>query len=1438
MNRLSSLIEEPKTNRLESLAVPVTNEFEKADEAWKVSQEFNIPVKDTMSYISANEPSTFGKALRTVREFIQQKTGMWEYNTAPIGGQQFREEHPLRALGEESLYYGAKYISGLTLGATDILANKYGGDKDLASLVMRLKGFEVFQPTPEEEKAGGAVEAIGAYGTAGKVVSPLVGKIPAAQALKTILDSGLTFSSVDAALQFSKSVTEDTPIDWSHVWASGGVGVLWGAGEVTVEAVMNGLVKNMDKYWGEKGMDVAEKLRPEGTSLKDQYARQEAEIRSDIDAYKAAGRKGGKEAEAIRQKIRDKYNGTNVPKDSAFAKPEPVKTKGKTAITKPVTKKAAKGTKPLAEVKPPEIKPEMGKPYEAVLFRGTSTEGPLDEGIYGKAAYYSPEKSVAEHYRRGKGVIEESKISLQNPFVGQEGDFTKIASEISIFDPKYEQLSQKEFDNIVANHITDRLKKQGYDGFVLIDKSGNVLEVGVYDTNKSTQQPEVKTPESGTPKESPITGDTEKKPWEMTREEYILSDKSDYESEQDYGIALSEGHNPQTIHRNNVAYAVSQNKPVPRNVLEEYKSEQWAKDALEKMEGKGLLKDLVPYEQIKPTQQPETGKLKGGREAGGTTIINDVASEIASLGHKVYKNPVQMTKDISEIVKRNSKSAVNHIKTLGPAGEKIAFDIDGNKDSIVYQATKKTNIDNHDTKNLYSGLKHNSKENRELVDKIVNGRVPRKGQPDWILKAADDLREILDRSLNDWIELGGLRKVEGKKILAAGSGKAFPQVPNEAGMSFLEEAYNKGESSPKVFKWAEEMVAQGKYDNISMAIKALNRYRESLLRGLNPYLEMARVELPIDMIEWDGAKVLPGLFERNWLTIEGVRKWGLEFEHLENYIEQIKNKYGQHEAKRVKTFIEISFGRTSDASKEAQQICNLIRAYQFQTKVGLSPITILRNMTDRIAKGFTISPMSTIKTFIEYPPFINQFIESSQKLEEQMIKMGAVFGHGSISEGYEAGNVLTELTSSPFTASERGNQVTIALVTMHKMYNDIQRLKSKDKLMNHVLDKVSYIWGGGTKQIQERLKKMGGQELLDKINKGEELTQDEVGYILHTAVKEKAFPMIMSTKPLWYDNHPFIKTMAQFKTWPVRQLNMIWQDVIKYTAKTGDFSRLLAFMTGTLIAGEFYNIMRDFLFDKRESVLAQYFNDDEEKDYIVAVLNDMLDGGIVGMLADFSYGIKDWVTGVSSRTAHNIWDAGNYMVKSPKLIPQALENLIEKEVTPYRQIKKQVDKLDRWLLNEGNITKEYTRWRAEGWEWYNNKQNPTLYKKIKAYTDDVVNGKVDYGIGEDTLAYEMASRQIIVGDVDDAAKYIAYIIDNSDKPIEDSLKGIRGSMKNRAPLGKVAEKDRENFLKKYAPEERRNAKEINNMYLRNYQEAINLALTMTKQKSGTRYKPL
>jgi hypothetical protein len=120
-----------------------------------------------------------------------------------------------------------------------------------------------------------------------------------------------------------------------------------------------------------------------------------------------------------------------------------------------------------------------------------------------------------------------------------------------------------------------------------------------------------------------------KEPWEMTREEAVqitrMPIRPEYAQTEEWvklTRALVIGKNEyRQQHRRLVEAAVKENKPVPLEVLKEYKGEKWADEALKPKRGSdntGVTR--AEYEKIKAKQKK--GKLKGGREAGGTILFS------------------------------------------------------------------------------------------------------------------------------------------------------------------------------------------------------------------------------------------------------------------------------------------------------------------------------------------------------------------------------------------------------------------------------------------------------------------------------------------------------------------------------------------------------------------------------------------------------------------------------------------------------------------------------------------------------------------------------------------------------------------------------------------------------------------------------------------------
>jgi hypothetical protein len=818
------------------------------------------------------------------------------------------------------------------------------------------------------------------------------------------------------------------------------------------------------------------------------------------------------------------------------------------------------------------------------------------------------------------------------------------------------------------------------------------------------------------------------------------------------------------------------------------------------------------------------------RPSGKTTLLNDVIEEASTVALNAGKKPIEIATAVKDVSKIALPSAADYIDTLGSAGKLISNDIR----DIDFQVTKKSNNDMMDTREVFKGL---TAAGRVRLAKIVNGRIPLSEATDSMRARARKWREILDRSMDEARDLGMKRNVGGKKIAVGGSGKAIPQIPNSAGVKFLDEAKAKGQSSARVFVWAQGQVTKGKYKTVAEAVNALKRFRDQSMRGYNRYLESERVELPEEFLEWDMKHVMPNLYKNNWMTVESVRKWGNKYELVDSRLETITKEMSKDEADRVRDFIEVAFGKERGANKSLEKLSGIMRAYQFITKVGGSPLTIYRNTTDRISKMLTVSqhPAVVLKALKDYPPFLNMFIKSAQAIEEDVIRRGAVFAHGSLAEGYEAGTAVGEMLTQPFGESEIGNQVHIAQTKYIQMRRDLVKLNAltKGELAKRIEGRT--IKPFGKRKFQDpvvyRVKEMGGEPIIEALVKGEPITDDMIDRVIHDTVKNKAYPQTLATKPIWYDQHPMVKAMIQFKTWPVRDVEMVWRDVVKYTAKTGDPSRMIGFMIGVLITGELYNMARDWLYDKDESMLSALSDDEKRnaKEIGRRILTDMLDGSGYGMIMDFTYGIFNWVKGPAVATGKNILELTTSAIKEPSLTPEALRRFVEKEATPARQAKAVIDKIDKKFFNPNNITEQYYKYRAAAFEYKNDYLSPTWQEKAIGLHDDIFWGGESRQPGKNTLTHQMMARQIVVGDYGDAVKYAALALKSED---ESDLKGIMKSF--YSPVGPVKEEKRRDFYKELGTKDGAEARKIQENFERQVDRIVRVARRQPDVRKATR----
>ena len=777
-----------------------------------------------------------------------------------------------------------------------------------------------------------------------------------------------------------------------------------------------------------------------------------------------------------------------------------------------------------------------------------------------------------------------------------------------------------------------------------------------------------------------------------------------------------------------------------------------------------------------------------------------------------------------DAIRRNVLRAEDAVGFWGTAGKKVQRDL------REISARTAINVGNT-SQNIRAILKGLNSKEKVILAQLTDKAISKKGQPARLVERARQLTVELDLMQIEAQDVG-LRKQEL-------TGKAFPQVPNKKGKAFLEEAETKGAKSHRVFAWAQNKVTEGKFETVDSAIAALQNYRRTRLRGTEGYFEGKRtLELDLDMREWSPDVILSGIIEGGWEAIEGARQWGVtedgNFKDIRTSIERIRGEVGNDQANLLEDYIKAQYGQ-SRASVTAKKWTRRARAFQFTTKLAPSMLTITRNMLDRYAKGMAHGTIGTnIRATLKFPPFLNVWMKTSQKIQDEMIRQGAVLGHGHLSEGFASGGAISQFLGRGFAASERGNQTYIALVKKLQLEADIKRLHEmggETGTVGKMYDKMLTIVGQSQLQTRKRvLTDLTNEQLAEAMTK-KEIDDDVMSEVLHRVVTDSAFPLTLASKRMWWGNRPFVQTMTQFKVWSADQMRFIYKDVLKYTVATGDPSRLARFILGTWLAGELYNIARDFLKGRDESLVSTLRDPDGRnvKDISRSIGNALVDGGVIGMLADLTYGITDWAFGPTVGSIESVARVAIAVKNDPATTVDGLKKFVLEDIPAAKQAQGLLDRIDRTFFDEKNenLTANYAKWRRRSFDFRKKKGELTAAERL---TGKIILGRGQRVPGPRTLSLEMIARQVLVGDADDAADYIVGIIkDTKPKKLKDLRASFRQSAVNNSPLGNIAKKDISEFLGQFSKEGQAEIVALQNQWNKNYNEAVNLASKQLKE---------
>lgn len=847
--------------------------------------------------------------------------------------------------------------------------------------------------------------------------------------------------------------------------------------------------------------------------------------------------------------------------------------------------------------------------------------------------------------------------------------------------------------------------------------------------------------------------------------------------------------------------------------------------------GKRVNEPDAPKLASAPPLSPPPGQRVSGRQGGASTIPVEAAAEIIGLTTKLVNRTKRIGEASPKMMRWLMQRGTNWMKQLGPAGKDLAKNIE----DIDFRVAKR---ENNTLEDIRAALKGLNKAQREQAMKSLNMRPSADNAPAAIKERGDAVRAILDKYLLDEAKkLGFMRQfADGSKAAVKGSGKAFPQMPNEEGVRVLDEAEASGLASPRVYRTAEKMVAQGSAATLDDALAKIREFRESQRRGVNQYLERTRVELPEELVEWDPERVLPNTVHRAAMTLEGVREWGMDFPKQKALIEKINvETKDAGVAEAIDDFLAHHFGTGGKVSKFHNDLSGAVSNYQVLMKLGFSPLSALRNMGQPLSNTVRYPLPVILKAYAKMPPIIWRFWKEARALREAMIRSGAVRGQSSIAniEQNAPGSRLTNMAMTPFSTVEMGNQVRAALVAKYGIERDLLALA---QLPNQTRAQKLLRWlmsAGNDSEaaIRRRLADTGltDQQIADAITSGKPLTDDQRDAAMAKFVLDTQFPVTLATERIWWATHPWMKLWLKFKVpFGADQTGFIFKNVLREAWK-GNFGPLMRFAITTMIVGELYNIVRDNLVGDEQAITTRMLTRPDTrnvKDVSVSLLKNMVDGGGVGMLADMIYGIPDMMGGPAISSAANFARMTTDMARNRDIgqFIDAAKDFASREFSAGKQMEGAANYVERKFSNADRID-DYKTWRLRTYEFLNEKEEDP----IGEFFGDMFGGKPDYERTGRTLAYDYAARQIAVGDVDDAADYLASVFRDAadDGERVKILRGVRGSMKSKSPLGKVSEARREQFLSKFTPEQRAEAQRAQQKWLSNYSKAIEKAWKMT-----------
>lgn len=863
----------------------------------------------------------------------------------------------------------------------------------------------------------------------------------------------------------------------------------------------------------------------------------------------------------------------------------------------------------------------------------------------------------------------------------------------------------------------------------------------------------------------------------------------------------------------------------------------------------------------------------------------------------VAESAQQRGMNVVETAKARLMKVTSWARTLGPAGEELARQMQ--QVSTTAQRLAGTYL---------RDLEQVSKMPRAA--RIAAAKAHYYGTDPSELKG--QAREAYDMMSKPFSRILGLAQTlevqrtldDGTRAPIEGSGKAYPSILNKEGERIIREAAKDRRSAradevaqrivernvpevrtlvdglnPQELRHARTIGLGGEVADASDAARKagealagnmergyamLREIHEASMRGVVPYLERTRIELPEQLIEFDPTKALPAFFRRQGLMLAAFRQWGQDMTPLKALLQKIGAENTQGQADLLGNYIALQLGKSAAGVPGEKALLKDLRDYQMLRIFGGTILGPLRNAGQPFTNAVDQPVSAWVRSLKELPPFMHRWVQSAKHLRETIIESGALtsenplteFGSGRLGRaGAKAAivhrsvveeNEFRSAAIGYFGAQEnirrliemQGEKGTIAKALMsirHLAAPFEVRFTGPDKGVTlrapdvegpviRSLERVG-IRPEKIAEIRQAAQNASPAELKEMIRKPSALlTHDEWLTAMQRASIDTQFGYEFASRHVFSGQDDSYAVFYMLKNWGIRQLGYIHDHVLKEAA-LGNAKPLVKLLATTFLLGEVYNVARDSITGREESMTKTLQRGDVDAgDIARAFAGNIADGGAVGILTDLFWGWSNLAFGPIGGSVTNALRAGAHIAHNERQAPTAIKDFYQREFVVTKQAQGVWNRIK--AANEAKHERffGYNRWRDRAFEYTARQDAPTVGDQARKGAVRFLQGTRGFFPTERSLTYEQVASHITGNDVDGAADYIRRLLETAQTPDEKKsiLEGLQRAKTSRSPLGPVRVRDRAAFLAQFTPAERAEARRLQMEWERDWERAITL----------------